>query len=142
LDRTASIRPVTCIAPIYSHREQLELRRRTPVHAGIFWSPHYNIPVLRPDKLLVTIHDVLHLARPEFVQGRHSRFYARAMFEAVNRRAAAVVCDSTFTADELRRLVGIDGRKVTVVHLGVEDAWFEARGARAPYPKPYFVYVG
>lgn len=129
-------------APIYSVGEQLELRRRIPRATRAFWSPHYNIPLFYAGPLIVTIHDVLHLARPEYVRHRHQRAYARLMFAAIRRRASAVICDSNFTADELRRLAGVDSGKMHVVHLGVEEAWFKDPGAAVPHPRPYFVYVG
>src|SRR5690606_32318262 len=66
----------------------------------------------------------------------------RLMFRALRRKASAVICDSSFTAGELRRLAGIDSRKMHVVHLGVESAWFEPRGPASPRSRPYFVYVG
>src|ERR671932_694079 len=80
---------------------------REPRAADLFWSPHYNIPLLIPllrrGKLLVMVHDVSHLAMPEYVGGVHKRAYARLVFGAVRRNAAMVLCDSHFTASEFRR---------------------------------------
>lgn len=135
----AAIQPAT--APIYSVREQAELFRRTPVETELFWSPHYNIPLLHRGRLLVTVHDVLHLARPEFVPGAHRRLYARAMFRAVRARADAVICVSQFTADELVRCTGISRRKITVVRNGVDAFWAEPP-ERSPTERPYLLFVG
>ena len=142
IDPMAPPRTISCQAPIYSIREQFALHRATPAETGLFWSPHYNIPLAYRGKLVVTVHDVLHLARPDFVKGRHRSIYARAMFEAVRRRAAAIICVSAFTADELIRLTGVDRRKVNVIHQGVDERWFSARGPERPWPNPYFVYLG
>jgi glycosyltransferase involved in cell wall biosynthesis len=139
-DRRVSL--VDCSSPIFSAREQLQLPLRIPADCGLFWSPQFNIPLLYRGRLLVTIHDVLHLAMPEHMEGIHRRLYARALLTGVRLKADAVICDSHFTADELIRLVGVRASKIEVIHLGVDEAWFDAdRGAR-PHGKPYFVFVG
>src|ERR1700722_3786283 len=84
-------------APIYTLREQIEMVRRTPSDTELFWSPFYNFPVLKRGKLLVTVHDVFHLAFPRFVQGFHRRAYARFMFRRLVRRADGILCVSDFT---------------------------------------------
>jgi len=52
-----------CKSKIYSIKEQLELPLKIP-KCDIFWSPHYNIPILpiRAKFRVVTIHDAFHLA--------------------------------------------------------------------------------
>ena len=54
---------IFCKDPVYSVSEQLRLPFLIPSF-DLFWSPHYNIPILpiRAKKRLVTIHDVFHLA--------------------------------------------------------------------------------
>lgn len=131
-----------CDAPIYSIREQIALRRSTPGGVELFWSPHYNIPLLLGAKLVVTVHDTLHLARPEYVRGSHRRIYARTMFRQLRGRANAIICDSHFTADELIRYAGIAEDRIEVIHLGVDESWFEPVATSSPRPRPYFVYVG
>ncbi len=142
VDPSVSPRFIDCQAPIYSVREQFALRRAHPADTDLFWSPHYNIPLSHRGKLVVTVHDVLHLARPDFVRGRHRTMYSRAMFEAVRRKAAAVICVSAFSADELTRLTGIGRQQISVIHNGVDSSWFSARSPERPWPTPYFVYVG
>lgn len=142
IDRASGVRIADARAPIYSIAEQLELRRLVPPGIDLFWAPHYNIPLLRVPRLVVTVHDVLHLARPEFTPGLHRRAYARAMFGAIRRRAAAIVADSRFTARELARLADVALDRITVVHPGLEPAWFEPVAAERPHPKPYFLCVG
>lgn len=123
--------------PIYTVREQFDVRRSIPRDTALFWSPHFNIPVAWRGRLMVTVHDVAHLALPQSTLPR--TLYARFMFAAVRRRATTVLCDSAFTARELRRLVGQPRRSV-VCHLGVADRWFELQ--RTPEPSPYLLYVG
>jgi glycosyltransferase involved in cell wall biosynthesis len=133
---------VDCRSPIYSIREQIALPRLIPGDCGLFWSPHFNVPMLYRGPLLVTIHDILHVAMPRYMPGLHKRLYARALLTAVRRKASAVICDSRFTADELMRVVGVPASKIEVIHLGVDEAWFAVAERTSPEEKPYFIFVG
>jgi glycosyltransferase involved in cell wall biosynthesis len=129
-------------APIYSLREQLVL----PVQVGraaLYWAPNYNTPLLLRLPLVVTIHDVNHVALPELLGGRVRRGYARVLLTYALRRARQVLFDSEFTRQEAARILG-DSATGTVVHLGVSDDWRTAREAapRRPMAEPYFLYVG
>jgi glycosyltransferase involved in cell wall biosynthesis len=133
---------IDCRDPIYSLREQLRLPRLIPADCPLLWSPHFNVPLFYRGTLLVTIHDVLHLARPQYMPGIHKRLFARALLSGVRRKASAVICNSRFTASELMRVVGVPAAKIEVIYLGVDESWFAVeRGAR-PHDKPYFVFVG
>src|SRR3989454_2511394 len=133
---------VNCASPIFSLDEQLRLRRAIPAETDVFWSPQFNIPLLYRGRLLVTIHDGLHLARPRYMGGVHKGLYARALLAAVRWKAGAVICNSRFTANELMRLVGVKASKIEVIHLGVDEAWFSVDKGARPHDKPYFVLVG
>jgi len=132
---------IRCSSPIYSISEQLELPFKIPARIDLFWAPHYNIPLFYTGRLLVTVHDVLHLAMPEYVKGIHKRIYARSLFLAIKHRAAGIICDSAFTAQELQRLAGIPAERITVIHNGIDAPSSTA----IPPPinkKPYFLFVG
>src|SRR5690349_8243231 len=66
-------------APIYSIEEQVKFPFLIP-YCDLFWSPHYNIPLLpiRAKKRMVTIHDVCHLARGDLLPF-YKRIYAKAV---------------------------------------------------------------
>ena len=131
---------VDLAAPIYSVREQIDLARRIP-RVDLVWSPHYNIPLVRRAPLIVTIHDLAHLARPEFGSRPHRRVYARAMFRAV--RAARARCfDSHFTRKEYERLVGRPGELDRVIYPGVDESWQTAARRESPRSRQYLLYVG
>jgi len=133
---------VETASPIFSIAEQLELARKIPKDADLFWSPNYNFPILFRGKLLVTVHDIFHLANPQYVHGVHRKLYAWFMFRRLIRRADALLCVSHFTQNELLRLAGGDRRKMTVVHNGVDSAWFKATMGKRPKVKPYLLFVG
>jgi glycosyltransferase involved in cell wall biosynthesis len=130
-------------APIYSVSEQIALVRASRRRFDAFWSPHYNVPIVASAPLVVTVHDVIHLARPEFTGRFAKHAYARMMFERVRRQAAAIVTVSEFTKQEFLRLVGESRAPVTVARNGVDRTWFAARPTELLRSgRPYVLCVG
>jgi glycosyltransferase involved in cell wall biosynthesis len=136
-------------APIYGVREQIALRRACGERFDAFWCPHYNIPLSVRGPLLVSVHDVIHLARPEYTDNAAKRWYARLMFGMVRRRATAILTCSEFTRQEFLRLVGPTRARFTVSPYGVDARWFqdpipssETPGHVMAVAKPYVVCVG
>ena len=97
---------IECDASIYSIKEQFELWNKIPKHLDVFWSPHYNIPLLYTGKLVVTVHDLAHLALRQDKHDFLKKMYARFMIKNVLKKATKIVCDSQFTIDELKRFLG------------------------------------
>ena len=128
-------------APIYSLAEQLKFPAGGSGRADILWSPNYNSPLRWPGRLLVNINDMAHLVLPEFRRSLPKQVFARLMFNAVRRRADAIVYISRFSADEFHRLIGVPRGRETIVHCGVDEAWFEVAPGPAP-ATPYLLYVG
>jgi glycosyltransferase involved in cell wall biosynthesis len=128
-------------APLYGVRQQLLPAAARRLAPDLLWVPHYNIPLAWRGRLLVTVHDLAHLALPEIFGWGLRRAYARLTFAAVRRRAAGLLFVSRFSRDEFHRLVGRPRGTEWVVPNGVDGAWFEAP-APPPDQRPYFVYVG
>ena len=137
-----NVKLISCEVPIYSIREQVELMRKIPKDTNVMWSPHYNIPIFYRGKLLVTVHDVFHLAMPKFVEGIHKRLYAKFMFQMVKEKADKIICVSNFTANELKRYVGVDEKKISVIYNGVDEEWSDVSLGKSVHSKPYLLYVG
>jgi glycosyltransferase involved in cell wall biosynthesis len=143
VDTNRNVVTLRCRSGIYSLREQAELLLRTPRDADVFWSPHYNIPVFSRIPVVVTVHDVAHLALPTVYPGLGRRTYSTRMFAALRSRATAVMFDSDFTAREFARYVGPPRRSATIP-LGVDDFWFrESSGVPSQVTdRPYLLFVG
>jgi glycosyltransferase involved in cell wall biosynthesis len=137
-----NVRVIDFHAPTYSIQEQIALARYIPRDSDIFWSPHYNIPLAWRGRLVVTVHDVAHLALPELFRGIHRRAYARFMFHRVRRAADAIITVSEFTRGEFERMVGSRPVKPVVVYNGVDKSWFEVPPSSALHPRPYLLYLG
>jgi glycosyltransferase involved in cell wall biosynthesis len=96
------------------------------------------MPFIRTLPTVVTVHDLAW----HRVQS-HARAYARTYFGTLQQRAyrhaAAIVCDSHFSAEEFAALIDHHAR-IDVVHPGV-DARFAAI-ARSPAESPFALVVG
>lgn len=138
----AKVDVVAVSSKMYSIAEQFEIQKKIPKETRLYFAPHYNIPLLYRGKMLVTVYDLFHLAMPDLVGGLHKRLYAKIMFGAVRRRAAAIMTISQFTKDELIRFTGKGGTPIYPIHLGVADAWFHIPPSARPYTNKYILYVG
>ncbi len=134
---------VDCTAARYSLAEQIIMPFAMPKRADLFFSPHYPIPLLYRGRLIVTVHDLSHLALPEIVSSRVKRMYAKTMFHEVRRRSATIITNSEFTKSELLRLTkGPRKDNVVPIHLGISEEWFSLSAADAKSVVPYLVHVG
>lgn len=132
-----------CNAPIFSAREQLELPLRIR-GADVCWIPNYDIPAASRVPLVVTIHDVNHVALASLLGGPVRRLYARWMLRRVVHRATRIVYVSEFTRSEATRLLGDGATRGVVIREGVDDSWSHARASfpERPMREPYLLYVG
>jgi glycosyltransferase involved in cell wall biosynthesis len=135
-------RVIPCTVPIYSVAEQRVIPRVTPPSSEVFWSPHYNIPLLCRGKLLVTVHDVFHLSMSHYLKRMHQRMYARIMFRTIMRKATTILCPSKYTVTELIRMTGYRRDSIYVTYNAVDPAWFEVARSASVTGRPYILFVG
>ena len=131
---------LTTKTPIYSISEQLLI----PVLTRSFdclHSPHYNAPLLARKKLVVTIHDLIHLRFPDYLPSAAALLYAKTVLPAVCRRADAIIAVSDYTKSDLIQMLRIDPKKISVIHHGI-DPVFVGREERPESEPPYLLYVG
>ena len=129
--------------PIYSIQEQIKFPHLIPKDSDLLWVPHYNIPVFYQGPLIATVHDVFHLAMPQFVGGPHKRLYAKLMFHEVAKQTKHIICVSKFTKNELIKYTGISEGKISVVYNGVDEFWSSPLEKKdRNYPRPYILFVG
>ena len=122
--------------------EQTVLPLRT--RGRLLWSPSNTGP-LAVRHQVVTIHDVVPLDHPEWLNPRFAAWY-RFLIPRLARRVRHVIVDSDFTRRRLTAHSGISDGKVTVIHCGV-DARFSPQtqeaiaAARAALQLPAGRYV-
>ncbi len=116
--------------PVYSPLEQFRYPKVIP-HCDLFWSPHYNAPLLRIPavKRLTTVHDVFHITRHS-VFGLFRKAYAALLLKNAVRKSDAVIAVSAATRQEMKKHLGLSERdrdKITVIHH-YPDARFRKTG--------------
>jgi alpha-1,3-rhamnosyl/mannosyltransferase len=138
-------------APGYTVWEQMAVPLAA-VRAGVkvLHVPHYVIPLLYPGRIVVTIHDIIHVLFPEFLRHALGFAYARFLIRAAVRRSSRVVAVSRTTADDLRRLFGANEARLRVIPNGINEEFFapgdpavdEALRDRLGVRQPYLLHVG
>jgi len=132
--------------PIYTINEQVSLRNLIPA-CDLFWSPHYNIPLLpiKAKKRVVTIHDVFHLAYSEQLSFSQ-RIYSKIVINAAVRLSDMIITVSNFSKNELKLYTGVESSKVNVISNGVKSSTapkdFELTGEKYGIFKNYILFVG
>ena len=93
------------------YRRQLDLYHLT----------HYVLPAWVGAKVVVTIHDIIHLLYPEFLPSNLAFLYAHRMIRRSLHRGDCIVAVSHNTKNDLMHHFEVDGRKIEVIHNGVEE---------------------
>ncbi|MDB5042856.1 MAG: glycosyltransferase family 4 protein [Candidatus Eremiobacteraeota bacterium] len=106
--------------------------------ADILHASAGTMPLVRTLPTVVTVHDLAWHRVQE-----HTRGYARAYFGTLQarayRNAAAIVCDSHFSASEYRELID-ENATIDVVYPGVDERF--AGIVRTPDDSPFALVVG
>lgn len=113
----------------------------------LYHGPGYTAPPVSFRPVLLSVHDVSYLSRPEFYPYRldplRKAFYLRSI-----RRADRILVPSRFTADELQAAVPEVRERVAVIPLGVSEEFYPdpqmARQVRRKYDLPdrFVLHVG
>jgi len=110
--------------------------------------PYFAPPLFPAVPTVVTIHDLIPLILPDYRGGRLVRIYTRLVARAAHR-AAIVLTDSTASARDIRRVLGIPAQRIRVVHLAAQamyrplgEAERRATLGRLGTPPRYLLYLG
>lgn len=115
-----NMRQITPRRPLSGARahlwEQTALPLRTRGH--LLWSPSITGP-LSVSRQVVTIHDVVSIDHPEWLNPRFAQWY-RFLTPRLARRVTRVITISEFTKARLLETTGIPEEKIIVTPLGVD----------------------
>lgn len=135
---------------IYGFLEQAEILAKS-LDGDLLHVPHFNVPVLTPKKLVVTVHDLIYLRQPESIRSGLGRAYALWMFEMLRRKASAIIAVSQNTKEDLlQRFPAISSEKIFVIPEAAGDRFKKIvdpvllSGVRQKYSlrEPYVLFVG
>jgi glycosyltransferase involved in cell wall biosynthesis len=107
---------------IYSINEQIEILLKLPKKTDLYWSPHYIFPVLYNGSLMITVHDLCHVAMPKIFKKRFMQVYANFMFSAARQKASNILCVSEFTRSQLEFFFPRKRKNqvVSTIHNGIK----------------------
>ncbi|MCS7231965.1 MAG: glycosyltransferase family 1 protein [Elusimicrobiota bacterium] len=132
--------------PIYSWQEQVFFARIIKkAKLDVFHSPHYNLPIMYPKKIIVTIHDLIHLIFPEYLPSKLAWLYAKFLMKMACKRSQKIIAVSENTKNDILRYFKIDSTKIEIIYEGVEEIFKpslkKTEMMRKKYGK-YILYVG
>jgi glycosyltransferase involved in cell wall biosynthesis len=105
---------------IWTHiRLSAEMARNRP---DVLFIPAHVLPLIHPPRSVVTVHDVGYLYHASSYIPRE-RLYLKLSTRFSARFAEHLIADSAATRDDLVHKLGVDPAKISVVHLGVADAF-------------------
>ena len=144
------VKILECKSKIYSIKEQLELPLKIP-KCDIFWSPHYNIPILpiMAKFRVVTIHDAFHLAFYDTLNFMQ-KIYAKTIFNQALNRSDIVLSVSDFSRSEILKYAKID-KNIFVAPNAIDEGRFnhhcdsnalEAVAKDYGLPEDFILFVG
>jgi len=146
-----NFRLITERSPVYSLREVMALswqlfRQRL----DLYHATHYVLPAVNPCRVVVTIHDIIHLLYPEYLPNRFAFFYAQRMIRRSLSRGDRIITVSQNTKSDLMRYFDVGGRKIQAVYNGVDDVFREPMTAEEverwlgnlQVQRPYLLFVG
>ena len=105
--------------PIYGMGEQLFSNRLNNIKLDVLHCPHYNIPLRFNGRLIVTIHDLIHIKYPKSVTNPLGRFYAQWLILNSINKADQLVTDSKTVHDEVIHFCPSAKNKTTVILPGI-----------------------
>ncbi len=141
---------INATSKVYTLSEHFEFFSKIP-KCDIFWSPHYNIPILpiRAKKRSVTIHDVFHLAFYSQLTLKQ-KIYAKFMLNQAVRKSDIIITVSNFSAEEIKKYTKTS-KNINVIYNGVDFEKFkpiknerdlEEIKQKYNLPSEFVLYVG
>ena len=138
-------------SPLYSIQELLHTPAKTR-KSDIFWSPHFNVPVVNFAKKLkvVTIHDVFHLAHYNTLS-TGQKVYAKLMYQKAVHSSDIIFTVSETSKNEIIKYTQVAADKIKVVYNGIDFLQFNTVLSQADKNKvldkynihfPFVLFVG
>ena len=135
---------------IYSLREQWEMAR-VAKSLPLLHVPHFNIPVARKEKLVVTVHDLIYLHDAKASKSRWGKHYVQFLFRQIEKKRALVLAVSEYTKNDLlNAFPRIPAQNVFVTHEAASELFqpieeketLEKIKNKHKLSKPFVLFVG
>lgn len=128
------------ISDILSIRDIFRLSKMM-FNKGYFFSPGYNGPMLGTNRAIITVHDLMHLKFPSYLNLKNKIYYWLIVRRIV-RNSPLVFTVSNFTREEICKWAKVDKDKIVVLYNGLDRQFYHEDVEPIVRAKPYFFYVG
>jgi glycosyltransferase involved in cell wall biosynthesis len=90
--------------------------------ADVWYSPHFAMPIFPGRPTILSVHDMIPYTLPAYADNRAARAYLHLTSLAA-KQATALITLSLHAKTDIRRLLGIEDRRIHVVPPGVDQAF-------------------
>lgn len=133
---------IPCQSKIYSLSEQFELRKvLSKIEYDLLWIPHYNVPLFHHKKLLVTVHDLIHIHIYSVKKSWHKKLYANLLFKQISIKSKKIITVSEYTKNDLEINFPSCKNKIVSIHNGL-SAPIQSHEIEPKDVESYILYVG
>jgi glycosyltransferase involved in cell wall biosynthesis len=127
----------------YDWREHLEIPFKTNRMKDFYYfSPHYVFPLFIKNKLIITVHDLIHFKFPDLFKPAVRVELGKFFMRQVKRRAILVFTVSQTTKQDLQEIFGFEDQRVKVIYNGVSEFFFQRTPQISGFAFPYVLYTG
>ena len=99
------------------------LRKRKP---DVVHIPHHDCPLVVPGKLILTIHDCVHVKFPPENLSRFRRYQLYWRTKRAVRSASQILAVSNSTRDDLMNIFDLDSKRIAVIHNALDERFAPA----------------
>ena len=127
----------------YSFREHNEIPNVVKgLDDFLYFSPHYIFPYFLKNKLIVTIHDLIHFKFPQYFKPGIKVGFAKRFILKIKNSDTKVFTVSENSKKDLIEMFGFSDNSIKVIHNGIREIFFRYKKGANPKPFPYIMYTG
>lgn len=132
---------IWCRLPFAHPAETIELSAKINYSQyDVVHLPSFAVPLKTSPKMVITIHDLIHLHKPSLA---HKTYYNTVLRRALVS-TGGIIAVSEWAKKDLNKYLSIDMKKISVVRNGLEPLWFEKGkgGKNEDVEKPFYLCLG
>jgi glycosyltransferase involved in cell wall biosynthesis len=134
---------VEVTAKNYDFREHAEIPLKTRKYKDYwYFSPHYVYPLFVSQKLIITVHDLIHFKFPQLFKPAMRVEVGKFFMRQVQKKAALVFAVSQTTKNDLMDMFRFHESRVKVIHNGIAEIFFQQEKHPSILDFPYVLYTG
>jgi len=127
----------------YNFKEHLEVPAKIKRFKDFYYfSPHYVCPLFLKNRLIVTIHDLIHFKFPHLFRPAAKVELGKFFMRQVKKRAEIIFVVSETTKEDLIDTFGFDDSRIQVIYNGISDLFFNKPKSPSPLKFSYLLYIG